>query len=275
MKESKPLTDNYVESVIHPTMPILRRLSVVIITQDEEVRTVNAIQSCLNFADEIVVVDGGSRDETVDRAQELGCATFINPWSGYANQRKFGNEKATHDWIFMVDSDEVVSIELATAIQDWKCSPNVDEKIAFEVDRANEFLGRWLPNDTDWQVRLFHRDSFKIKDVLVHEGIDPGQSKQKLSGVLWHYGFRSIHEQVNRFNKYTDLEAQKDYLEGKRFSLLRLVLKPPARFLKRYFQHTLFTRGVPGFAVAMFWSYYDFLREIKLYEIGWNHNQER
>jgi glycosyltransferase involved in cell wall biosynthesis len=260
----KKKTGNVLSKPIPGVIPI----SVVIITQDEEERTANAIRSCLNFSDEIVVVDGNSRDKTVQLCQNLGCRVYVNAWDGYANQRKFGIQQAKYDWIFMIDSDEVVSEELAQSILSWKSLPDINIHTAFEVNRVNDFLGTWLCSDVDNQVRLFNKTIFQIKDVLVHEGIDPGAAKSKLPGTLWHYGFRSIHDQANRSNKYTNLEAQQDCLNGKKFSLVRLLLKPPARFLKRYFLCGLFKKGLPGFSVAVFWSYYDFLKEMKLYEMG-------
>jgi glycosyltransferase involved in cell wall biosynthesis len=245
----------------------MRSISVIIITQDEEVRTVKAISSCQVFADEIIVVDGGSRDATVERAEKLGCRIFVNLWPGYAKQRRFGIDRSQFDWIFMIDSDEFVSEELAASILKWKKTPDLTANI-FSVNRVGDFLGEWLTHNSDDQLRLFNKQLFQIKDVLVHEGIDPANSPVvKLEGVLWHAGFRSIGDHVDRFNKYTDLEAQRDHLAGKQFNLLRLLLKPPARFAQIFLWHGLFKKGIVGFAVAVFKSYYDFVKELKLYEI--------
>ncbi|MEB3339122.1 MAG: glycosyltransferase family 2 protein [Leptolyngbyaceae bacterium] len=250
----------------HSSTPV-RSISVVIITQDEEVRTADAIRSCLGFADELIVVDGGSRDRTVANAQALGCQVYINPWPGYAEQRNFGIAKATHEWIFLLDSDEVVSEELAAAFVGWKHAPKVHADV-FAVKRVNNFLGIWLEGQAEYMTRLYRKSLFRIKDVLVHEGPDVGKAKViKLSGILWHHSFRNLDDQIRRFHKYTDLEAQQAYQRGKPFSLIRLVLKPPARFLQRYVLQRLFRQGVPGFAYSILWTYYDFLREIKLYEM--------
>jgi glycosyltransferase involved in cell wall biosynthesis len=246
----------------------VRQISVVIITQDEEERTIRAIRSCHAFADEIVIVDGGSRDNTVERAQAEGCRVYVNPWPGYAKQRNFGAEKAIHEWVFFIDSDEVVGDDLAAALNLWKRQPDL-EAMVFAVDRVTDFLGTWLTHGIDDQIRLYNKNFFAIKDVLVHERPDIGNAKViRLPGTLWHYGFRDMDDQVVRFNRYTTLEAQRDYLAGQRFNLLRLILKPHARFIQRYFLRGFFKRGVPGFTYAVFWGYYDFLKEVKLYEIG-------
>jgi len=251
-----------------------RSISTIIITQDEEVRTGKAICSCQAFSDEIIVVDGGSKDSTVQRAQELGCKVFINPWPGYAKQRRFGIDQAQHDWVFMIDSDEVVSEELAQSIAAWKHTQTLKAD-AFSVDRIGDYLGKWLTSRADYQIRLFNKTIFQVTDVLVHESIDSGENPViQLEGVLWHYGFRSISDHVVRFNKYTDLESQKDYLVGKRFSLARLLFKPPARFVQVYIVHQLYSKGLAGLSVALLKVYYDLLKEIKLYELGWTSGRE-
>jgi glycosyltransferase involved in cell wall biosynthesis len=246
-----------------------RQISVVIITQNEADRVIRAIRSCAPFADEMIVVDGGSEDDTVSRARSLDCQVYVNPWPGYAQQRMFGLEKATHSWVFMLDSDEVVGDDLQQSILDWKTVPTLTAN-AFSVDRTNDFLGVWLPHNTDDQVRLFNKTLYQIKNVLVHEGIETGRGPVvKLSGTLWHYKFRSLSDQVLRFNKYTDLEAQRDFLSGQRFNLARLLLKPMARFFQKYCWQRFFTRGLAGFIISVLWVYYDFLKEVKLYEITW------
>jgi len=122
---------------------------------------------------------------------------------------------------------------------------------------------------------LFNKTIFQVTDVLVHESIDSGENPViQLEGVLWHYGFRSISDHVVRFNKYTDLESQKDYLVGKRFSLARLLFKPPARFVQVYIVHQLYSKGLAGLSVALLKVYYDLLKEIKLYELGWTSGRE-
>jgi len=251
-----------------------RKISVVLITQNEEIRTANAIRSCLSFASEIIVVDGGSTDSTVERSQELDCKVFVNPWCGYVKQRQFGIDQAQHEWIFMIDSDEVISEELADSILEWRKTSELVCQ-AFSVNRVGNFLGVWLTNNSDDQLRLFNKRQFRIKDMLVHESLDIGQERvAKLNGVLWHAGFRSIHDHVARFNHYTTLDAQQNYLDGKRFNLLRLLLKPIARFLQYLLLHRLFQKGIPGLSVSAFKAYYDFIKELKLYEIAWKEEVE-
>ncbi|MDT3427289.1 glycosyltransferase involved in cell wall biosynthesis [Paenibacillus forsythiae] len=243
-----------------------KRLSVVIITQNEEEKIEQAILSCRPFADDIVVVDGGSTDGTVLIAERLGCSVYHNPWPGYAKQRIFGADQAPSNWIFVIDSDEEVSEELQKSLLAWKKEPENEVK-AYTVYRIGDFLGRWMPKG-EHLVRLYKKDEVRMKDVLVHEGPDVDPSAVPcLSGTLWHHGYRSIQDHVQRFNKYTDLEARKDYDRGKAFSLLRLLLRPPAKLIYTLFVRRMITKGIAGFSVAFFWMYYEFLKEIKLYEL--------
>lgn len=242
-------------------------LSVVIIAQDDAERIGHAIQSCRPFADEIVVVDGGSKDNTVQVARSLGCRVLENPWPGYAKQRMFGTERAAYDWVFLIDTDETVNDELAAELLALKLSGGLtDATIGFSLYRIGDFLGRFLDRG-EHLVRLYNRRAYAIRDSLVHEVPDiPEDKVRKLDGILWHYGFRSITDHANRFNKYTGLEAEIMTASGKPFSILRLIVRPPVRFLQQYFLRGMFKKGVAGFAVAVFWAYYDFLVSFKHYE---------
>lgn len=251
---------------MHPvTIGRSNRISVVIIAQNDEQRIPDAIASCKSFADEIIVIDGGSEDGTVEVAEALGCRVYSNPWPGYAKQRQFGENQAAYDWIFFIDTDEVVDTKLAADLLVRKPTLNNPET-AYSVYRIGDFLGRWLDRG-ERLVRLYNRSKYRISDSLVHEipEVKPTHIS-KLGGVLWHYGFRSIHDHVNRFNKYTDLEAETALNARKPFRISSLLFRPPARFFQKYFLHGLYKKGVAGFAVAVFWMMYEFLSAFKHYE---------
>lgn len=253
---------------------MLRPLSVVIIAQNEEECIANAIRSCQSFADEIVVVDSGSQDSTVQIAQDLGCQVYHNPWSGYSKQRNFGADHAKHDWIFFIDADEVVDQPLTIALLEWKKAPTIAAN-AFSAIRIGDFWDTWLDTRPEHHTRLYNKTVFRIKDVLVHEGPDIKDAPVvKLPGVIWHYGFRDISDLVIRFNRYTDLDAQQAHRTGTRFSLLRLLLKPSAKFVQQYFWYGMFRQGMAGFTLSGLWSFYIFLKEVKLYEIDWKERRQ-
>lgn len=243
------------------------RISVVIIAQDDETRIANAIASCKPFADEIVVIDGGSKDGTVRVSEQLGCKVYVNAWPGYAKQRIYGSDQATYDWIFVIDTDEVVSEPLAASIQKLKNDLS-DPSKAYAVLRIGDFLGRWMGKG-EKLVRLYNRTEIQYRESLVHETPDvSSENIVYVPGVLWHYGFRSIHDHIQRFNKYTDLEAEGAVAAGKRFSLLRMIVRPPLRFVQKYIVHGLYKKGIPGLAVSLFWGVYEFLVCMKQYELG-------
>ncbi|MEC0227202.1 glycosyltransferase family 2 protein [Paenibacillus alba] len=241
-------------------------LSVVIIAQNDESRIGSAISSCKSFADEIVVIDGGSKDATVRVSEQLGCKVFTNAWPGYAKQRIYGSDRATYDWIFVIDTDEVVSEPLAAAIRELKLDLS-DTSRAYSVLRIGDFLGRWMGKG-EQLVRLYNRTEFQYRDSLVHETPDVPQDKVAyLPGILWHYGFRSIHDHIQRFNKYTDLEAEGAVAQGKRFNIVRMMVRPPLRIVQKYIFQGLYKKGIPGLAVSLFWGMYEFLVCIKQYEL--------
>jgi glycosyltransferase involved in cell wall biosynthesis len=246
------------------TARLPRSVSVVLITQDEEASMARAIASCRPFADEIVVVDGGSRDGSVQRARELGCTVVENPWPGYAAQRNAGIACAGCEWIFLIDSDEVVGRDLADAILAWKQRPESAD--AFVLTRRTDLLGRWMAVDP--QIRLHHR-RLRFSDQLVHERLDVSSaSLEPLPGTLWHYGFRSMNDMVDRYNRYTDLEAQQA-MRQRGFSLLRLLLRPPLRFARNYLLRGLVFKGIPGFTKASLLAFNELLAEAKLFERQW------
>lgn len=238
----------------------------MILTKDEAERIARCIESVASISDETLVVDVGSADDTVAIAQRLGCRVLVNPWPGYGPQRNFGADHATHDWILWLDADESVGEDLGRSLAAWKQCPPTGVA-AFRVRRIGDFMGRWLPEAADWQVRLYDRRRCRVLERLVHEQVDPGQGPVGvLDGTLWHAGFRSLHDHVERFNQYTSLDARAVAQEGGRFSVWRLLARPPLRFVQRYLLQRLYRHGVPGLAVALLWTYYEVLRELKLLE---------
>jgi glycosyltransferase involved in cell wall biosynthesis len=245
------------------------QISVVIIAQNEAERIGTAIRSAQRFADEILVVDGGSTDATRERAEQLGCTIIQNSWPGYAKQRNVGATRAAHPWIFMLDADEEVGEDLAISLNQWK-SLEPPGAGALEVKRVGDFVGRWLPGAAEHLVRLYNRDRFQIRDVPVHEGPDIGNSPvERLEGTLWHYGFRSVGDHIRRFDTYTTFEARAAFQRGERFRLWRLLLRSPARFVQWYFWRGTVWRGFPGLFAALLWVYYELALHMKLYELEW------
>jgi glycosyltransferase involved in cell wall biosynthesis len=245
----------------------MEKISVVIIAQDEEERIANAVRSCLPFADEVLVVDGGSLDRTREVAERVGARVVVNPWPGYAQQRQYGASLAKHGWVFKVDADEEVDHDLALLLLRWKEDPR-DPRDAFAVWVIGDFWGVWLDTSKPRHLRLHNRDVYSYVDDPVHEGIPvDGARISHIDGIIWHRGFRSVADHTCRFNRYTSLEAQKAVQNGRTFSGGRLMIRPVARFAQKYIVQRLFRRGMAGLAVALLWMMYEILVELKVYEL--------
>ncbi len=247
-----------------------RSISVVVITKDEAARLESCVRAVRPFADEVLVVDAQSRDGTGELARRLGCTVVENAWPGYGPQRNVGAERAAHDWILFVDADEIVGSELAGAIERWKHEQG-GSAAACSVRRVGDFMGRWLEGRAERLVRLYDRRRCRVTDAAVHEVVDTGPHPvAELPGTLWHYGFRSLSDHVARFDRYTTLEAEAAWREGRRFRWRRLLLRPPARLAHGLVAERLHREGIAGLAVIALWVHYELMRELKLRELEWS-----
>ena len=242
------------------------RLSTVIIAQDEEERLERCVRSCLPFSDEVLVVDGGSRDGTRELAERLGCRVIENPWPGYSAQRNLGAREAEHDWIFSVDPDETVDEELAAAIAAVRESGPANGQVAFSVDRVNSFLREWFPESSERKVRLYDRRAAAFEDAIVHEVVNvPVPATDTLPGHVWHDSWRDLEETSRRIDTYTSLEAEREAARRPP-RLWRLLLRPPLRFGHRYVLQRSYRHGWRGLLFALSWLWWELLREMKVYE---------
>jgi glycosyltransferase involved in cell wall biosynthesis len=246
----------------------MNKISVVIIAKDEAVRIARTIASAVDFVDEVLVVDGGSRDGTIEISIANRARVVENAWPGFAGQRNFGAAAAKNDWVFMLDADEVFDADLAAFVVRF-VSESVNDQFAFEFTRVGDFLGRWLPGqDRVKHIRLYNRQRHKYRQVEVHEVVDISpQDIQSGKGIILHYGFRSISDHVIRFNKYTDLEARQRYADGQKFSLANFIFRPPVRFAYQMLMRRLWRQGAVGVFVSLLWVYYDLSIQMKLYEL--------
>jgi glycosyltransferase involved in cell wall biosynthesis len=203
--------------------------------------------SSLAFADEIVVVDSGSTDNTVAIAERRGARVVRQAWLGYGPQKHFAVAQAKHDWVLCLDADERVSPELRESIQQTLAHPPL---FAYRMPRRNRFLGRWLRHGEgypDLSLRLFHRQRARWSDDAVHEKVVTAEPVGRLRGDLLHETHQTLADYLAKQNKYTSLQAQALYAQGKRASRLKLVFSPILRFVKFYLLRLGFLDGVAGF----------------------------
>ncbi len=243
------------------------RVSAVIIT----LNVANQLEACLQsleFADEIVVVDSGSTDRTVDIAGARGARVVCQAWLGYGPQKRFSVEQASNDWVLCVDADERVSAELRDSIEKT-LSRSVFR--AYEMARCNRFMGRWLRHGEgypDWNLRLFDRRVANWSEDPVHEKVLTEVEVGRLAGDLLHDSAQTLHSYLEKQNRYTSLQADMLYRKGIRPSLFKLVLSPFARFLKFYFLRRGFLDGVPGLVHILIGCNNTLMKNAKLIALG-------
>lgn len=228
------------------------------------------IEACIKsapFVSEIVVVDSGSTDGTQEIARQLGAKVFEIPWMGFGQQKKRAAELATHEWILSLDADERVSAGLGEEIRK-RFSELKSEQVG-SLPRKSFYLGRWILHGgwyPDRQLRLFNRQMNQWDGAPIHEKI-LAKEVVLFDQAIEHYVFANVHEHVATNNRYSGLLAKKDFDGGRRFSLFRLLTKPPIKFFEAYFFKMGFLDGLAGFVIAVGASYSIFLRIIKTREL--------
>jgi glycosyltransferase involved in cell wall biosynthesis len=235
-----------------------------VITRDAAGQIADCLASA-TFADEIVVVDSGSTDDTVEIARRCGARVIVRSWQGFGLQKSFAVEQAAHDWVLCLDADERVTPELGAAIR--AALDTTPVAVAFAVPRRNRFLGRWLRHGEgypDWIVRLFDRRHARWTDDPVHENVSADGAVARLSGDLLHASAESLDAYVAKQNRYTTIQAEAMHARGERASLARLLVSPLARFLRLYVFRLGFLDGVAGFVHIAIGCFASFMKYAKL-----------
>ncbi len=242
-------------------------VSVVIIAQNEG-RIISRCLESAAWAGEIIVVDGGSTDDTIKTALASGAKVFQHKFEGFAGQKNFAISKASNEWVLSVDADEVIEKELAEEIV--SAINNPDACGGYYIPRKNfYYTGRFLRFGglyPDRQLRLFRKGKGAFDGGRVHEGLKLQGETGVLKNALLHYTKPGIEAHMNTVNKYTGLEAEKSLSEGKRATGYTILIKPAAYFIKHYFLKLGFLDGLEGLIYHMISAHYVFIKEIKLAE---------
>jgi glycosyltransferase involved in cell wall biosynthesis len=243
------------------------KVSVTIITLDEAEHIAAAIDSAA-WADEVIVVDSGSRDETVAIATSRGAQVATRAWSGWIDQKNHAATLARNDWIFSLDADERITPELAAEVAALlRADPPLG---GYRIPRVAFHLGRWVRTTDfypDFQTRLYDRRRARWRGAYVHESVTVDGGAGRLKGELQHYSFRDLHDQLERINRYTTLAARQMHEQGRRARAWDLLLQPPAAFLRNYVLKRGFVDGAVGLAISLMNSYSVFVKFAKLWEI--------
>ncbi len=233
----------------------MNRLSVVIIAKNEEKFIADAIKSSL-FADEILVLDSGSTDATCSIAKELGAKVMHQDWLGFGMQKNKAVELANNDWVFILDSDERITLELQSEILITLKNPAAD---GYRVARLNNFFGKYVRRCglyPDYSIRLFNRQKGRLNDVTVHESVQIDGKIGKLKNHMLHLAFDTVEEFYNKQKIYASL-SQKDS------SLVKAFISPVWTFVKIYIFRLGFAEGWRGFIIAKVYAQYTFWKYFK------------
>ena len=243
-------------------------LTVTIITLNEAANIRAALES-VAWADEIVVVDSHSHDETTAIAGRFTDRVVTREWPGYVSQKNYAASIASNDWILSVDADERVTVELAREIKalmagDPPCA-------GYRVPRASHYLGRWI-RSTDWypdyQLRLYDRRRAGWQGKYVHESVKVSSGGvSDLRADLLHHPYRDVSHHLTTIDRYTTLAAKQMHESGRHASAWQLALHPPAAFLRNYLLRGGCRDGAAGLVVSTLNSYYVFLKFVKLWEL--------
>jgi glycosyltransferase involved in cell wall biosynthesis len=268
-------------------------LSVVVITYNEEAniaRTLASVQSLVaEGKGEIIVVDSGSTDRTVEIAKSFGAKVFLEAWKGYAAQKNSAIDKATGDWILSLDADEEVDQDLAAHIghlllgqsQDvmkdgvavYKITVVASTVCGFWVQRKNEFLGRWIKHGGFWpdsKLRLFRKGSGRFEDRAVHEDVRLSEGGTgQLEGALLHHSYPTLADYLDHMNRYSSLGAEMVVAKGEvRFSAFNILVRPAATFLHNYVFRLGFLDGREGLLLHLYHAVYVSWKYAKAWELA-------
>jgi glycosyltransferase involved in cell wall biosynthesis len=244
------------------------RVTATVITFNEAANLPAALAS-LSFADEIVVVDSESTDDTVAVARQHTDKVFVRPWPGYVAQKNFAATQASHDWILSLDADERVSPALATEIRSALARGEVG-MAGYRIPRVTYHLGRWI-RSTDWypdyQLRLYDRRAARWAGRHVHESVKADGAVGRLRGEILHYAYRDLSHHLQTMDRYTTLAARQMLEDGRRAGFWDLAVHPPAAFFRNYILRGGFRDGVPGLIVSAMNAHYVGIKLAKLWTL--------
>jgi len=246
----------------------MEKISVTIITRNEEQNIRECLES-VRWADEIVIVDNGSTDETLTIGREYRAKVFSEDWKGYSGQKNSALEKARNEWVLSLDADERVSPDLHQEIEAaLQGNPSID---GYFLARKNFFLGRWIRHCgwyPDLNLRLFCKSRGRFQERAVHEKVELRGKTTTLKNPLIHETYRSLTDFFQRTDRYSTLAAREMYREGRRYRFIDVLFRPPFTFLQMYILRAGFLEGYFGFLLSVLYSFYTFAKYIKLKELG-------
>lgn len=227
------------------------KISVVIITKNEAPNIGDCISSIKDAAEEIIVVDAESSDDTEKIAKVLGAKVIVRAWKNYGDQRNFGAKQASNDWILAIDADERLSPELVQEIKTTK----LDQQKVYTISIKTNYLGKWIKHCgwyPNYKKRIYNRKVAEWSKELVHENLmyAQGVNVTKLKNEILHYSYPSLKRHHEKTESYARLTAQKWKIENRSPTLFKKIFGPGFRFFRTYILKLGFLDGKEGFLIS-------------------------
>jgi glycosyltransferase involved in cell wall biosynthesis len=225
----------------------MKNISIIIIAKNEEENLKRCLENS-SWANEIILVDSGSTDNTLEIAKNFNVKIYFNKWEGFSAQKKYALSKANNEWVLSVDADEVISKELQIEIE------NLDESIAdgFYIRRENYFLGKMISScgwENDYQLRLFRKSKTLVTNSLVHEGFVVDGKSLRLNSRLFHYTNKNLAHSIEKINLYSSLAArEKD--SRKKVTGFSILLHTLSAFLRSFISLKGYKDGMHGLLIS-------------------------
>ena len=236
------------------------------IVKNEEKNLAKCLNSVENLVDEIVIVDSGSTDKTIEIAKTFGAKIFKREFDSFSNQKNYALSIATNEWVLHLDADEVLSKELVEEIKFVIINTKLD---GFYLIRTNFFLGKQMKYsgiNKEYRLRLAKKSVSKYVGGIIHEELIVNGKVGKLKNIMIHNSYPTISSYFNKLEQYTTLGAKKLLEKNKKAKVIDIVFKPPFEFIKRYILKCGFLDGIRGFIWAVLYAFYTFIKYIKLWE---------
>jgi len=243
-------------------------ISAAIITKNEEHNIKRCLES-LQWADEIIIVDSGSTDQTLTICNNYNCKIIQTEWLGFGRTKQLAVNSTSHDWVLSIDADEVITPELQSAIttliqESTKADGYYIKRDSYYLQRKIKYSG-W---QSDYPLRLFNKQHGQFNDAPVHESVEmQSDNLSTIQAPLLHYPHPTITHHIQKINLYSTLGAEKLYKKGKRTSLPYALLSGGVKFIKMYLFKRGFLDGKEGLILALLSGFYSTLKYMKLWSL--------
>ncbi len=256
----------------------MTKLSVAVITLNEEKNLQRCLKSVEEIADEIIVVDSGSKDKTLEIAKKFRAKTFYNQWPGHVAQKNIALEKCSGDWILSLDADECLTTELAQKIKNIINREQTSKADGYYLNRRSYYLGKWMWYAwyPEWRIRLIKSGTSKWIGTDPHDSLSDNGNTTKIKGAdFLHYSYKDLKHHMAVTINYARIGAQADLKKGKRFNPFKMVFSPLARFFKLFFIKRAWMDGWRGWIAMGSSMMAAFLKQAFLFEAMVTNNSKK